>query len=169
MGPVEAVRSANRGDGCAFAAAGCATCDNARRVDDGELGTMGDCGAPASARAVALGEWRASTERTPCSLLLEGIVFSASSARGALGAVGGGLALRPFVTAAGALGAAATSTRDVGLSRLCCLALSTARVSSCAAVEDSGLLSAGLFVNGAGRLLAELGATEKLNAGTGGA
>lgn len=107
-----------------------------------------------------------SNERTPCKRLLEGNIESTSNARGALGAEGGG-SWYAFGADGAALGAVIASAGGAGLSSTAGFTSSTIGAGS---VFEAGLLS--LDVLGAEEDAAaavEVGMTEKLKAGTGGA
>lgn len=82
----------------------------------GDGGRVLACGADASLRPDWCVAARLSRDLTPCKRFVAGIDVSSSSARGALGAVGGGLALRTFGAARGALGAVGAFAGGASLS-----------------------------------------------------
>ena len=111
LGPVGAVNSVNFEVCDSVGEMVCGGRGNPGRVAAGDIdcpsGLLLDSGR-VDGPPGAFGAGRLSIDRTPCSLLLLGIEDSGSSARGAFGASGGGLAGRAFgacVTAFGAVGA----------------------------------------------------------------
>lgn len=116
-----------------------------------------------------------SNDRTPCSLLAGGTTASISSARGALGAVGGGLAWKALGAAGAAFGAVGALAGGAGAEDVAVdwIGLSSPMgfcscAAGCSATGGAGLASGVGFGGCCGWLFAAVGATEKLKAGTDG-